>query len=77
MTIDQLQNEIFRNNDEIWELQDITLEEQIPEEERSSFVGVYWHTPEQIKRAKERIQELEARNRELDEQINYCLASRL
>ena len=77
MSIDQLQREIFRNNNEILDLQDIVLEEQISEEERKSFIGVHWHTKEQVKRAKARIQELEARNRELDDQINYCLASRL
>lgn len=77
MTIDQLQNEIYLNNEKILDLQDIVFEEQISEEERKSFIGVHWHSKEQIERAKARIQELEARNRELDEQINYCLASRL
>ena len=77
MTIEQLQKEIYRNNDRILNLQDIAFEEQIPEDEREWYVGVHWHSKEQIERAKARIQELEARNRELDEQINYCLASRL
>lgn len=57
MTIEQLQEEIYRNNDKILDLQDIVFEEQIED-------------------AKKRIEELESRNRELDNQINFLLATR-
>ena len=57
MTIEQLQEEIYRNNDKILDLQDIVFEEQIED-------------------AKKRIEELESRNRELDNQINSLLATR-
>lgn len=76
MTIEQLQEEIYRNNDKILDLQDIVFEEQIPQEERKGHFGVNWHTKEQIEDAKKRIEELESRNRELDNQINSLLATR-
>lgn len=76
MTIEQLQEEIYRNNDKILDLQDIVFEEQIPQEERKRHFGVDCHTKEQIEDAKKRIEELESRNRELDNQINFLLATR-
>ena len=76
MTIEQLQEEIYRNDDKILDLQDIVFEEQIPQEERKGYFGVNWRTKEQIEDAKKRIEELESRNRELDNQINFLLATR-
>ena len=46
-------------NDRILELQDITIQEDIPESERSDYVGVHWYTKEEIARAKAEIAELE------------------
>lgn len=77
MTIEQLQKEIYRNNDRILNLQDIAFEEQIPEDEREWYVGVHWHSKVQVASAKKQIEELEAKNREFEEQINLMMAIRL
>lgn len=46
-------------NDRILVLQDITIQEEIPESERSGYIGVHWYTKEEIARAKAEIAELE------------------
>lgn len=53
-------------NDRILDLQDITIQEQIPESERSWYVGVHWYTKEEIARAKAEIAELEQELLELE-----------
>lgn len=55
-------------NDRILDLQDITIQEDIPESERSEvfYVGVHWYTKEEIARAKAEIAKLERELLELE-----------
>ena len=53
-------------NDRILVLQDIAIQEDIPESERSWYVGVRWYTEEEIARAKAEIAELEQELLELE-----------
>lgn len=52
--------------DRILYLQEITIQDLIPESERSRYVGVHWYTKEEIARAKAEIAELEQELRELE-----------
>lgn len=58
--------------DEILDLQDIVVEESIPQEERHLYIGVHWHTQEQIDAAKKRIAELEEEVRKLFEEEDHA-----
>lgn len=74
MSLQEIQARRFRIEDEIFALQDIVFEEQISKEERSMYVGVRWHSDEAVKRAKERIAELENELEELNNKENLLIA---
>ena len=74
MTLSQIEARRDRIYNQILDLQDIVFEETIPQEERSSFVGVRWHSPEQVANAKKRIAELEQELEQLGEQENLARA---
>lgn len=74
MTLSQIKMRMNSINEEILDLQDIVFEESIPQAERSSFVGVHWHTPEQVANAKKRIAKLEQELEQLGEEENLARA---
>ena len=55
-------------NDRILDLQDITIQEEIPESERGEalYVGVHWYTEEEVAEAKAEIAKLEQELLELE-----------
>ena len=77
MTSSQIKERMNKLNEEILDLQDIVFEENIPQSERSDFVGVCWHTPEQLANAKKRIAELNQELEELGNQENLLRATRM
>ena len=74
MTIGEITEKQYRISEEILDLQDIVLEETIPQEERSFFVGVQWHSEEAVEAAKKRIAELEQELEKLGEKENLARA---
>ena len=70
MTPSQIEARINRINEQILDLQDITFEENIPKEERSSifYQGTRWHSDEEVQAAKKRISELQRELEKLEEQ---------
>lgn len=75
MTIGEIAERQYRINEEILDLQDIALEETIPQEERSFYVGVQWHSKEEVEAAKKRIAKLEQKLKWLGEQENLARAT--
>lgn len=74
MTLSQIEARIDRINDQILDLQDIVFEEKIPQEERSFYVGVQWHSKETVEACKKRIAELEKELAKLNDQENLARA---
>ena len=75
MTPSQIRARINSIDEEILQLQDIVFEENIPQEERSSYVGVRWHSKEAVQAAKDRIAKLEQELKVLEEQENLARAT--
>lgn len=59
MKLDEIVDRRFQLEDEILDLQDIAFEATVPQEERHLYIGVHWHTQEQVDAAKRRIVQLE------------------
>lgn len=74
MTIGEIVARQHRINEEILDLQDIVIEETIPQEQRSFYVGVRWHSKEAVEAAKKRITELEQELDKLREKENLARA---